>query len=170
VLELQLIKAAVISKGFCTAFVGLVNALEGKQSLTAAQKTAYWQPFRDAANDPSGRYWCDKDVNAEVRRAHSSTAFLKFNCLLQKRAVVANVAGTGKAYNAWLHMAVDAKIFDYMKEVQDDAKKAAEDIDAKADKVIEDLYKHAENTLKDQDPWADENLNFSCDIVAAKKV
>jgi hypothetical protein len=83
VLELQLVKAAVISHGFCTAFEGLVNALTTAGRLTDAQKTDYWKPFRDAANDHSGRYWCDKDVNAEASHAHLLTS-LKFNYFTEK--------------------------------------------------------------------------------------
>jgi hypothetical protein len=57
----------------------------------------------------------------------------------------------------------------YVKGVQDEALTTAEDVDKKAAQVIHALIRHAEDSIKG-DPFSDENIGYSCDIIAAKEV
>jgi hypothetical protein len=76
-LELQLSKAALIEAGFCNAWESILGVANKK--FMALDKTTVFQPLKNAANLNSGLFYVDEKFNGEVRFAHSSTSFLKFN-------------------------------------------------------------------------------------------
>jgi hypothetical protein len=64
--ELQLVKTALENNGFCDAWKGMVNTIT-TSAYNTINPTAIFQPLRSAANDATGMYYCNTDINREVR-------------------------------------------------------------------------------------------------------
>ena len=65
--ELQLVKTALVKNGFCDAWNGMVNTIMTSEYNRNINPTAIFQPLRSAANDATGMYYCNTDINREVR-------------------------------------------------------------------------------------------------------
>ena len=73
--ELRVVKRALEAKGFCDAWEGMLTTLtEYGITVSDREKMDWFKGLRNAANDYGGRYFCHKNVNGPVRRAHSSTS------------------------------------------------------------------------------------------------
>ena len=63
-IDLQLVIAALEDSGFCTAFDAMIKTAEPYVDI---DRTTALQDLRSIANHPDGVFWCDDDVNADVR-------------------------------------------------------------------------------------------------------
>ncbi|KAK2461390.1 hypothetical protein APHAL10511_006614 [Amanita phalloides] len=128
--ELQLIKAALESIGFCRAWNGMIQlaASEGHVTISAAEQTALFSVLKDAANDNRGMHYLFKDVNGE--KEHFVGEVIRRKGAVQMR------------------LAIDSHVVSYIQKLATIGDTVAANIDRAALAVLKSLYTKATSAHK----------------------
>ncbi|KAK2462188.1 hypothetical protein APHAL10511_005776 [Amanita phalloides] len=144
--ELQLVKAALESIGFCQAWAGMIHLAEseGHVTISAADQTALFATLKNAANDNRGMHYLVKDVNGE------------------KNTFVADIIRKRGAVH--MTMPINSRVVDYIKKLAPVGDTIAANIDHAAVTALKNLYAKATSEHKQGTSQNDQDI-YACALM-----
>ncbi|KAK2461391.1 hypothetical protein APHAL10511_006615 [Amanita phalloides] len=144
--ELQLIKAALESIGFCQAWTGMLHlaASEGHVTISAAELTAIFAILKTAANDNRGMHYLAKSVNGEKEHFVAQ--------IIQKRGPV------------HMHLPVNSHVVSYVQTLKSVGDTIAANVDHAAVATLKALYTKATSEHKAGTSQEDKDV-YACALM-----